>query len=334
MKYFLVERVNSMSQQLRTTVVMATYNGEKNILEQLNSIKNQTKKLDEVLIWDDCSTDTTPELIRHFIDENNLTTTWHLKINKQNIGWRKNFFGLLNEASNEIVFTCDQDDIWMSTKIEEMSQAFYDSNVQVLVSDYQELIEPGGLKEEIKRIDTEKKDKSTIEHVIFNENNLFLRRPGCVYAIRKKFIENVNLYASDMENPVHDMAMWGSAVLSNGLYLMRKPLIQWRKHGQSSFKKEIDQSSKDSEYDKRLKTLNRRLQRANAAGNYLANIEEVNDYENKYRTINNLITELQMRNTLLEKEKIAPLVMSFFKYKHKFYYGTDIYHLMKHKWRK
>ncbi|NRE71366.1 glycosyltransferase, partial [Enterococcus faecium] len=48
-----------MYEQLSTSVVMATYNGEKNILEQLDSLLSQTKKINEVLICDDCSTDNT-----------------------------------------------------------------------------------------------------------------------------------------------------------------------------------------------------------------------------------------------------------------------------------
>ncbi|ETC93298.1 hypothetical protein T481_01650 [Enterococcus faecalis PF3] len=140
-----------MKQQYTATVVMATYNGEKNILEQLDSLKNQSKKIDEVLIWDDCSTDSTVKIIENFISENKLGETWHLKINTENLGWRKNFFNLLNAATKEIVFTCDQDDIWDASKIEVMCEAFANTDVKVLVSDYTELVEPGGLAEELKK---------------------------------------------------------------------------------------------------------------------------------------------------------------------------------------
>ena len=88
-----------------------------------------------------------------------------------------------------------------------------------------------------------------------------------------------------MENPVHDMSMWGSAVLTNGLYLLRKPLIEWRKHGQSSFKKEIDQSNKEQLYYKRLMTLQRRLQRVEAARNYLINNVTIVDYDKKKKLL-------------------------------------------------
>lgn len=323
-----------MKQQYTATVVMATYNGEKNILEQLDSLKNQSKKIDEVLIWDDCSTDSTVKIIENFISENKLGETWHLKINTENLGWRKNFFNLLNAATKEIVFTCDQDDIWDASKIEVMCEAFANTDVKVLVSDYTELVEPGGLAEELKKIDSVKLPNQKAEQIIFNENNLFLRRPGCVYAIRKSFIANVNLYASEMENPVHDMAMWGSSLLSDGLYIVREELIRWRKHGKSSFKKEIDLAKRQNHFEERLNTLRRRLQRTEAAKNYLNNQPHVEEFEYKDKVLSNLIKELNMRVSLLERKKIIPILCAFFKYHHKFYFSTDMYHIMKYKIRK
>ena len=84
-----------MYEQLSTSVVMATYNGEKNILEQLDSLLSQTKKINEVLICDDCSTDNTVDIISSFIEKNNLSSTWHLKINEKNLGWRKKFLSFI-----------------------------------------------------------------------------------------------------------------------------------------------------------------------------------------------------------------------------------------------
>ena len=76
---------------------------EKKYLRTVGFLKNQSKKIDEVLIWDDCSTDSTVKIIENFISENKLGETWHLKINTENLGWRKNFFNLLNAATKEIV---------------------------------------------------------------------------------------------------------------------------------------------------------------------------------------------------------------------------------------
>lgn len=47
---------------MKLSIVLSTYNGGAYITEQLDSILNQTRKADEVLIFDDCSTDNTPQI--------------------------------------------------------------------------------------------------------------------------------------------------------------------------------------------------------------------------------------------------------------------------------
>ncbi|WP_240143875.1 glycosyltransferase [Liquorilactobacillus mali] len=72
------------------SVVVATYNGEKFITEQLNSIKNQNCQPDEVIIRDDRSSDATAEIVRKYIKENNLIN-WDFEINSENKGYKKIF---------------------------------------------------------------------------------------------------------------------------------------------------------------------------------------------------------------------------------------------------
>ena len=72
---------------MTTSVVLATYNGEEYIIEQLKSILHQTQKVDEVIICDDISSDRTVSLIREFIEENNLEKTWTLYVNEVNKGY-------------------------------------------------------------------------------------------------------------------------------------------------------------------------------------------------------------------------------------------------------
>ena len=71
---------------MRLSIVLSTYNGEAYITEQLDSILNQTRKADEVLIFDDCSTDNTPQIIEQFISEHTLTT-WTFAVKQENKGW-------------------------------------------------------------------------------------------------------------------------------------------------------------------------------------------------------------------------------------------------------
>ena len=99
------------------SVGLATYNGEKYLLKQLTSLLNQTMKIDEVLICDDCSSDETVTIIKKFIIENNLLN-WKLLVNEVNLGYQKNFLNIMSKLNGDIIFLCDQDDIWELDKVE------------------------------------------------------------------------------------------------------------------------------------------------------------------------------------------------------------------------
>ena len=101
------------------SVVMATYNGEKYIIKQLDSILNQSKQPTEVIIYDDCSKDNTINIVREYIRKNNLEN-WKLYKSKQNQGHYRTFLKGLEVASGDIIFFSDQDDIWKVDKIKIM----------------------------------------------------------------------------------------------------------------------------------------------------------------------------------------------------------------------
>lgn len=88
---------------MKTSVVISTYNGEKYILEQLDSIRTQTLTVDEVLIFDDRSHDNTVELCRDFINKFNLEN-WKVLNNEKNKGFVKNFIDGLYETTGDIIF--------------------------------------------------------------------------------------------------------------------------------------------------------------------------------------------------------------------------------------
>lgn len=101
------------------SVIIATYNGEKYIGEQLRSVLSQTVPADEVLICDDGSSDGTVATVNRFIEENSCRH-WKMSINNQNKGYCKNFLEACAKASGDIIFLCDQDDVWHNDKIEKM----------------------------------------------------------------------------------------------------------------------------------------------------------------------------------------------------------------------
>ncbi len=106
------------------SVVMASHNGEKYIEKQLQSIAAGTVMPDEVIICDDCSTDKTPQIVKNFIEKNNLKN-WHFYQNEKNLGFCLNFFSAIEKAKGDIIFLCDQDDIWLPDKCEQMCDAMH-----------------------------------------------------------------------------------------------------------------------------------------------------------------------------------------------------------------
>lgn len=120
------------------SVCIATYNGEKFIEKQLQSILDQTLSVDEVVICDDRSTDNTPQIVNDFIEKNGLGDSWSFSVNEKNIGYCLNFYGAIQRAKGNLIFLCDQDDMWGKDKV----QVMYDymrtnTDTLVLSSRYQ-----------------------------------------------------------------------------------------------------------------------------------------------------------------------------------------------------
>ena len=96
-------------------ILMSTYNGEKYIAEQLESLLNQTYPNIKIFIRDDGSKDRTIEIIKKFQQKSKNI----FLIEGENIGFINSFFELLNISDKSDYYAyCDQDDVWMEDKIE------------------------------------------------------------------------------------------------------------------------------------------------------------------------------------------------------------------------
>lgn len=229
---------------MKLSIVLSTYNGGAYITEQLDSILNQTRKADEVLIFDDCSTDNTPQIIEQFISEHNLTT-WKFAVNHENKGWKRNFMEGIWSTSGDLVFPCDQDDIWMPQKLEQMEKIMAENpQIMVLTSNYESFYDSG------KRVCGPEKDdgkliKQPLSNKVFN-----IRYPGCTYCIRREFVE-ISKKHWQVDFP-HDALFWRMGMFSDSLYSYNMSLIQWRKHTDSTFTKE---SNRNRTYKKKLESM-------------------------------------------------------------------------------
>ncbi len=99
----------------KVSIVVATYNGELFLEKQLQSVISQTYSNLEIIVCDDCSTDTTLDIVKKFQQLDNRV---QVITNNNNKGYVKNFETGLNCCSGELIALCDQDDIWEKNKIE------------------------------------------------------------------------------------------------------------------------------------------------------------------------------------------------------------------------
>lgn len=98
----------------KVAVIMSTYNGEKYIREQLDSILNQTYENIELVVRDDGSKDKTVKIVEAYQKKHGNIKL----ITGKNLGFMKSFFELLNLVEADYYSYADQDDVWLPNKIE------------------------------------------------------------------------------------------------------------------------------------------------------------------------------------------------------------------------
>lgn len=115
-------------------ICLATYNGEKYITEQLESIFSQTYQNFKLYIADDRSTDRTVEIIEVF--QNRFSGQIDLIVNDKQLGVVNNFETLIGYCKEEYISCCDQDDIWESNKLELQLEAMKQLEQEFLTGAY------------------------------------------------------------------------------------------------------------------------------------------------------------------------------------------------------
>ncbi len=99
------------------SIALCTYNGEKFLHEQLESLLNQTYKNIEVIIQDDCSSDSTVAICEAYAAKDSRVC---IEVNESNLGFNKNFEKCIGKCGGDYIAVSDQDDIWLLNKIEVM----------------------------------------------------------------------------------------------------------------------------------------------------------------------------------------------------------------------
>lgn len=128
--------------RLKISIAMATYNGASFLADQLNSLFAQTMQPDEVIIYDDASSDETLSLLMALRE--NARFKMEVISGTSNLQVNGSFSAALERCSGDIVFFCDQDDIWEPDKIFQMMKVFEDQpEVGMVFCDVSQIDERG-----------------------------------------------------------------------------------------------------------------------------------------------------------------------------------------------
>ena len=116
----------------KVSVVICTYNGEKFLREQLDSVLAQTYPLYEIIIQDDGSTDATLSIAAEY--QKHYPQLIHIYENEIHNGWNINFLDAIHRATGDYIACCDQDDVWEKDKIETQIREIGDNWLHVCSS--------------------------------------------------------------------------------------------------------------------------------------------------------------------------------------------------------
>lgn len=107
---------------LRLSVVLATYNGAKYMPAQLQSLLDQSRRPDELIVSDDGSSDDTVAVCEAFAARSPFPVVVHRQ--PANVGVHRNFNTALSLATGDVLFCCDQDDVWHAGKLARFADVF------------------------------------------------------------------------------------------------------------------------------------------------------------------------------------------------------------------
>lgn len=226
------ERMSMKNEYPLVTIVLSTFNGERYLEEQLNSLLEQTYKNIKIIVRDDGSKDGTCEILKHYKKKCPEIDVYF----EHNIGVVGSFFRLLNLAPSEAEYValCDQDDVWSKGKIERAVTTI--SGVLPMRSETGSVVSPIMYFCALERVDANLKHLGIIRQSPKKpslENALVQNvATGCGVVLNKSALQLVkNKDVSLNKIGMHDWWLY-QIISAFGLVLYDStPQIKYRQHG-------------------------------------------------------------------------------------------------------
>lgn len=283
------------------SVAMATYNGERYIEAQLETILKQTVQVDEVIIQDDCSTDKTISLINNFIKKNNLNN-WRVEQNKKNIGYILTFKKAIKKCNGDIIILSDHDDLWMENKVEVINCTFNKNNDILVLATSFNMIDKNDNNIPVKirkrrsnnNLIRRKIKSGTLNKMTIKDVAIYNVSPGCTCAFSSK-IKDIIIRKN--YNLPHDWQITLTGAVMNGLYYLDVVTTKYRIHSNNT----IGLGHKTS-YEERAKICIQDLMQKEEMKKI---VNDLNADNNQKKYIKKIIEVFKIRLKLMKTKKVG-----------------------------
>jgi glycosyltransferase involved in cell wall biosynthesis len=198
---------------------MAVFNGHEFLQEQVDSVLAQLQHDDELLVIDDLSTDGGLASLRAL-----ARPQVRILVNDRNVGVMRTFQRGLSLASHDIVFLCDQDDVWLPGKrAAYMAEFARDSAICVVIADC-EVIDREGRVIAASFMASRGGFNGSVSGTLWRNRYL-----GCAMSVRRSLLRIALPFPASV--PMHDMWLGAVGAMSGRVSYLPRPYTRYRRHG-------------------------------------------------------------------------------------------------------
>jgi len=203
------------------SIVLPSYNGERYLKRQIDSIFAQSFQDFELIVADDVSTDSTIDILKSYAHRENF----QYSVNPENVGFIQNFCAALKNTHGRYIAPCDQDDIWLPNKLQSLLE---EADRHLLVYSNSELVD-----ENEKPLGRDLRQSLKINFISGNNHRAFYYG-NCVAAHTMLFSSELLPYLDSLpESVYHDHWLAFIASRLGTIQAVDKKLVLYRRHDSS-----------------------------------------------------------------------------------------------------
>ena len=278
---------------MRIIVLLSTYNGERYLREQLNSLVTQKLKPFQILIRDDGSSDATMDIIKYYADSYKFIKYYQ----GENLGPAKSFMELINKAEEADYYAlCDQDDVWFEDKLStavNTLEPIRPNDIPLLYCSRFTLTD-----EKLNPLDSE--ISKLYGYTDYAHSLLFQTAPGCTFVFNRAARDEIVKYDMNREYCIiHDSVIHKVCAMLGKVILDETSHMYYRQHGDNQIGLSADEKKNFIKRVKRFFTGELKHYRRDTALSLLNVYGDIMSEE--YRELTDIVAHYDVNKELSKK---------------------------------